>query len=125
MTLPFRSSKFVCLSRWLPVDMACRRLTIPSEANTYIMVFGLPWPMTLVHQRAVFSLDTRHRPSYVQAKTGRDPASLGKRVNGPRIEGTCMNDNHHPRGALVFILVYLLMVVFLWTHTYLRLWLKG
>lgn len=36
-----------------------------------------------------------------------------------------MNDNHHPRGALVFILVYLLMVVFLWIHTYLRLWLKG
>jgi len=36
-----------------------------------------------------------------------------------------MNDNQHPRGALVFILVYLLLVVFLWTHTYLRLWLKG
>jgi hypothetical protein len=35
-----------------------------------------------------------------------------------------MDDNQHPRGALVFILVYLLMVVFLWTLAYLRLWVK-
>jgi hypothetical protein len=36
-----------------------------------------------------------------------------------------MDDDQHPRGALVFILVYLLLVVLLWTHAYLRLWVKG
>ena len=36
-----------------------------------------------------------------------------------------MDDNNHPRGALVLILVYLLLVVFLWIHVYLRLWVKG
>jgi hypothetical protein len=41
------------------------------------------------------------------------------------LEGTAMDDNDHPRGALAFILVYLLLVVFLWTHVYLRLWVKG
>ena len=30
----------------------------------------------------------------------------------------------HPRGALVFILVYLLVVVLFWINTYLRLWIK-
>jgi hypothetical protein len=39
-----------------------------------------------------------------------------------------MDDNEareHPRGALLLILVYLLLSVFLWTHVYLRLWVKG
>jgi hypothetical protein len=31
----------------------------------------------------------------------------------------------HPKGALILILVYLLAVILLWTHTYLRLWIKG
>jgi formate transporter len=29
------------------------------------------------------------------------------------------------KGALLLILVYLLGVILLWTHTYLRLWIKG
>jgi hypothetical protein len=33
-----------------------------------------------------------------------------------------MDDNEHPRGALVFILVYLLILAGLWTQMYLRLW---
>jgi hypothetical protein len=31
----------------------------------------------------------------------------------------------HPRGTLRFILIYLLLVVSLWIHLYLRLWVKG
>jgi hypothetical protein len=31
----------------------------------------------------------------------------------------------HPKGALILILVYLLGVILLWTHTYLRLWIRG
>jgi hypothetical protein len=31
----------------------------------------------------------------------------------------------HPKGALLLIVVYLLGVILLWTHTYLRLWIKG
>jgi hypothetical protein len=30
----------------------------------------------------------------------------------------------HPKGALLLILVYLLSLILLWTHTYLRLWIK-
>ena len=31
----------------------------------------------------------------------------------------------HPKGALLLILVYLLSLILLWTHTYLRLWIKA
>jgi hypothetical protein len=31
----------------------------------------------------------------------------------------------HPRGALLFILIYLLCLMALWVHVYLRLWVKG
>ena len=31
----------------------------------------------------------------------------------------------HPKGALLFILIYLLLTVSLWTHVYLYLWIKG
>jgi hypothetical protein len=35
------------------------------------------------------------------------------------------NGQHeHPRGALLLILIYLLLVVALWVHVYLRLWVK-
>lgn len=33
-----------------------------------------------------------------------------------------MNENDHPKGALVFMLVYLALLAFLWTNLYLRLW---
>ena len=35
-----------------------------------------------------------------------------------------MNENGHPRGALLFILIYLLLIVVFWVNTYLRLWLR-
>ena len=38
-----------------------------------------------------------------------------------RVEG----EEQHPRGALVFILIYLLVVVLFWVNTYLRLWTRG
>jgi hypothetical protein len=33
-------------------------------------------------------------------------------------------DNEHPRGALLFILIFLVIVVVFWINTYLRLWLR-
>jgi hypothetical protein len=30
--------------------------------------------------------------------------------------------NEHPKGALLLILIYLLLAVSLWIHVYLRLW---
>ena len=33
-----------------------------------------------------------------------------------------MNENEHPRGALLFILVFLVIVVLFWINTYMRLW---
>ena len=33
--------------------------------------------------------------------------------------------HEHPKGALLFILIYLLMIVFFWIHAYLRLWVRG
>jgi hypothetical protein len=34
-------------------------------------------------------------------------------------------EEQHPRGALIFILIYLLVVVLFWINTYLRLWTRG
>jgi hypothetical protein len=42
--------------------------------------------------------------------------------------GESMHDDEPqepPTGALLLILMYILLTVFLWTHVYLRLWLKG
>jgi hypothetical protein len=33
-----------------------------------------------------------------------------------------MDENQHPRGALLLMLVYLLILVGLWLNVYLRLW---
>lgn len=33
-----------------------------------------------------------------------------------------MDENDHPKGALLFMLVYLLLLAVLWTNAYLRLW---
>jgi hypothetical protein len=33
-------------------------------------------------------------------------------------------DNEHPKGALLFILVFLALSVGFWINTYLRLWLR-
>jgi hypothetical protein len=35
-----------------------------------------------------------------------------------------VDENEHPKGALLFILVYLALLALLWTNAYLRLW-KG
>jgi hypothetical protein len=45
----------------------------------------------------------------------------------PTIDSELDDDTapEHPQGALVLILIYLLLVVLLWTHTYLRLWIRG
>jgi hypothetical protein len=33
-----------------------------------------------------------------------------------------VDENEHPRGALLFMLVYLLLLALMWTQMYLRLW---
>ncbi|MBI3107739.1 MAG: cytochrome c oxidase subunit 2A [Candidatus Rokubacteria bacterium] len=35
-----------------------------------------------------------------------------------------MGENEHPRGALLFILVFLAIVAVFWINTYMRLWLR-
>jgi hypothetical protein len=35
-----------------------------------------------------------------------------------------LTDNEHPKGALLFILVFLALIVGFWINTYLRLWLR-
>jgi hypothetical protein len=33
-----------------------------------------------------------------------------------------MDEHEHPKGALLFILIYLLLLAAIWTHAYLKLW---
>ena len=33
-----------------------------------------------------------------------------------------MDENDHPKGALLFMLVYLALLAFMWTNLYLKLW---
>lgn len=35
-----------------------------------------------------------------------------------------MSDNDHPKGALLFLLIYLMLIVVFWVNTYMRLWLR-
>jgi hypothetical protein len=39
-----------------------------------------------------------------------------------RPKGEPVNENDHPKGALVFMLVYLALLAFMWTNLYLKLW---
>jgi hypothetical protein len=43
-------------------------------------------------------------------------------VDRPAEGREAMNDTEHPKGALLFMLVYLLIMAVLWTNAYLRLW---
>ena len=47
-----------------------------------------------------------------------------RRLTEPSAPGELMDENDHPKGALLFILVYLFLLALLWTNAYLRLW-KG
>ena len=40
-------------------------------------------------------------------------------------KGRADEPEEHPRGALAFILVYLVIIVFFWVNAYLRLWIRG
>ena len=33
-----------------------------------------------------------------------------------------MDENEHPKGALLFMLIYLFLLAALWTNVYLKLW---
>jgi hypothetical protein len=44
-------------------------------------------------------------------------------VRGPaRERNRPVNENDHPKGALLFMLVYLALLAFMWTNLYLKLW---
>jgi len=36
--------------------------------------------------------------------------------------GQHVDENEHPKGALLFILIYLALLAFMWTNMYLKLW---
>jgi hypothetical protein len=36
-----------------------------------------------------------------------------------------MEEHPHPKGALTFMLIYLVFITLVWLHGYLRLWWKG
>jgi len=36
--------------------------------------------------------------------------------------GGSMDENEHPKGALLFMLIYLFLLAVLWTNAYLKLW---
>ena len=42
----------------------------------------------------------------------------------PNPEEGRINENEHPRGALLFILIFLVLIVVFWVNTYLRLWVR-
>lgn len=57
---------------------------------------------------------------YVSASRMVLECSFGR--NPVRGGTTNMSENEHPKGALLFIAVYLLILAALWTNAYLRLW---
>lgn len=38
------------------------------------------------------------------------------------LKGETMDENDHPKGALLFMLIYLLLLALAWTNAYLKLW---
>ena len=52
-----------------------------------------------------------------------DPASPVEAGRESAQEGS-MAENEHPKGALLFVLVFLVLVVLFWINTYMRLWLR-
>ena len=38
------------------------------------------------------------------------------------VKGKAMEENEHPKGALTFMLIYLLTLALLWFNAYMRLW---
>jgi len=42
--------------------------------------------------------------------------------NSPARQGGAVDENQHPKGALLFTIVYLLLLAGLWLNVYLRLW---
>ena len=44
--------------------------------------------------------------------------------SGTSAQGGSMAENEHPTGALLFILIFLVLVVLFWINTYMRLWLR-
>jgi hypothetical protein len=44
-------------------------------------------------------------------------------LEDPHAKGAdSVNENDHPKGALLFMLVYLALLGFMWTNLYLKLW---
>ena len=49
------------------------------------------------------------------------PGCSGPRDRSPE-RSQPVNENDHPKGALLFMLVYLALLAFMWTNLYLKLW---
>jgi len=51
-----------------------------------------------------------------------DDFDSGSRPGTQHHRSRHVNENDHPKGALLFILVYLALLAFMWTNLYLKLW---
>lgn len=47
---------------------------------------------------------------------------MTRRTDEPPGPQSGPGENEHPKGALLFMLIYLGLLALLWTNTYLRLW---
>jgi hypothetical protein len=72
----------------------------------------------------------RHIPTYPCDKRGppvrqRCLVCAGRDVRAHAHEKEVgMSDNEHPKGALLFMLIFLMLIVVFWVNTYMRLWLR-
>jgi hypothetical protein len=68
---------------------------------------------------------TEASTAWAEARSGRvDVARQRSAVHAVARGEGALADNEHPKGALLFILVFLALIVGFWINTYLRLWLR-
>ena len=53
------------------------------------------------------------RPASLRRTMGRQARAAGREL---------MDENDHPKGALLFMLIYLFLLAALWTNAYVKLW---
>jgi hypothetical protein len=63
------------------------------------------------------------RGSHLVAGPRHVAPGLLSNLRNPQLERSRhVNENDHPKGALLFMLVYLALLAFMWTNLYLKLW---
>jgi hypothetical protein len=63
------------------------------------------------------------QPSHSDGRSASCGTWVALVLRGPSAKGAAtLNENDHPKGALLFMLVYLALLAFMWTNLYLKLW---